>query len=136
MKFTLLISTLLLANVALARDYDCTGVDRSDKNKDVEMNLQKISSDKLTVINPDGDEIELNRARRKNESKFKFAIYQDITYDGYGGSVKVSIPQAVARGNSKSASFTTFYKHTTYSEIGKVGDIDVKATCEPAKDSK
>jgi hypothetical protein len=119
----LIIALLAFAGGAQAADFTCKGIDRKS-NEAAEIDLNGVTEKKLTVVNPEGDEISLDRTLRRNEAKLKYAVYSDDTYDGYGGYVKVSVPKEVS-----AKPFTVYYVQTIYSELGKVGEVNVRATC-------
>jgi hypothetical protein len=119
----LIIGLMAFAGAAQASDFACKGTDRIT-NEAAEIDLKGVTPKKLTVVNPDGDEIELDRMLRRNEDGLKYAVYSDDTYDGYGGYVKVSVPKEIS-----AKPFTVYYVQAIYSEAGKVGEVNVRATC-------
>jgi hypothetical protein len=119
----LIIGLMAFVGSAQAADFACKGVDRKS-NEAAEIDLKDVTSKKLTVVNPEGDEISLDRNLRRNEERLKYAVYSDDTYDGYGGYVKVSIPKEIS-----AKPFTVYYVQAIYSELGKVGEVNVRASC-------
>jgi hypothetical protein len=128
MKIIGLVTTLIALN-ASAHSYDCTGTD-SVSDKAVVMNLN-ITANLVTVLTPEGDEVEIARTLRADEEKRRYALYRDDDRDGYGGSVKVSVPTSVASAEKAvEKEFTAYFTQEIYSEAGHVGSVKVKATCK------
>ena len=75
-----------------------------------------------------GDEHELDRKLRSNENRYANAVFEDDTYDGYGGFLKLSVPKSVIKKES-TASFVVYYLQHVYSEAGHVGTVDIRAVC-------
>ncbi|MEK6704551.1 MAG: hypothetical protein AABZ06_02065 [Bdellovibrionota bacterium] len=115
-----------------AQSYICEGVDRASNDEKATFTINKVSHKSIEFVDTEENDLNLSRNLRDNEGTYKFAVYADYEYDDYGGFIKISIPQSVATSSQDlMSSFVAYYQWTTYSEAGKVGEIDIKAVCKP-----
>lgn len=128
--FSILVALGLVSVSSFAAQYKCKGVDRADKDHKVEVEVEVLSATakKAVFVNQDGDEHELDRKLRSNENRYANAVFEDDTYDGYGGFLKLSVPKSVIKKES-TASFVVYYLQHVYSEAGHVGTVDIRAVC-------
>lgn len=95
-----------------------------------------ISGDHATVEDEEGDEATLDREKRANEGSQKFAVFADRNWDGYGGYLKLSVPQAVAVARGTVAQvFTGYFTKATYSELGHISTLEITGKCAPSSAS-
>lgn len=129
MKFILTVLIFIFTQSAFANQYSCTGIDRSS-GASAKIEFINITNDNLTAINLDGDKIKLDHLIRKNESKFQYAVYADDDYDGYGSYIRAHIPKDLISSDLDTEKpFLAFYWQVTYSELGQVSEVDIKANC-------
>lgn len=110
---------------ALAADYHCVGKDEKGKRAVIEVTFE--DAKKAIVEDTEGTEMELPFVKAGSKGR----VYEDDTYDGYGGFVRLTVPSTISIGGSKpTESFKADYRQDIYSEIGHVGTVKFTGTCE------
>lgn len=122
-----LVAVLIVSSNAFAAEYRCYGKETGPRPTSIDTILT-VTATKVKLADVDGSELELLRARMKNEDKNTYATYGDYDYDGYGGFIELRVPKTVRAG-----AFPAYYQQDTYSELGKVGETRIKLNCTAAK---
>lgn len=117
--------TAISINAVAADSYHCAGKDEKGKKAEIEVSFE--NAKKVIVVDMEGTDIDLPFVKAGAKGR----VYEDDTYDGYGGFVRLTVPSNIAIGGSKpSPSFKADYRQDVYSEIGHVATVKFTGVCE------
>jgi hypothetical protein len=130
MRSIIALLSIITASYAVASpvQYSCKGKDQAGAERTFSF---VHSAYAVSIVTDGGDEFTIHRRAGDQESSRGFAVYLDSEYDGYGGYLKFSMPRSIIEANVPATrAFTAYFTQVTYTELGRVGEQEIKARCQ------